>query len=44
MILFYWILDTTNTGIMISKAQYDRVDRTVKIAKEYREEILNEML
>ena len=43
MILFYWIPDTTNAGIITSKAQYDKVDGTVKIAKEYREEIFNEM-
>ena len=43
IINMYRIPDNTKTGNMTSKAQYDRIEGKSKTAKEYREEILEEI-
>jgi len=43
IINMYRIPDNTHSGIMTSKAQYDRIEGKIRTAKEYREEILIEV-
>jgi len=43
IITVYRIPDSTRQGILMSKAQYDRINGEVKTSKQYRDELLKEL-
>ena len=43
IITVYRIPDSTRQGILMSKAQYDRINSEVKTSKQYRDELLKEL-
>ena len=43
IITVYRIPDSTRQGILMSKAQYDRINGEVKTSKQYRDKLLKEL-